>query len=66
MRDLLNNEINIGDKIAFLPSTNWKPYEIQYGIVEKLTKDNNGAYCKSLSQNYPAIVRYSHQIIKLN
>lgn len=65
MLDLLNNEINIGDKIAFLPHKEWRPTEIQYGIIEKLTKNNNSVWCKSLN-NDKTILRFSHQIIKLN
>lgn len=66
MKDLLNIEVNIGDKVAFIPSTKRTPYEIQYGIVEKLTKDNTAAWCKSLNNDYPPIIRRSHQLIKLN
>lgn len=66
MVDLLNNEIKIGDKVAFIPSKNNTPYVIQYGIVETLTKDNNGAWCKSISSNNPVILRYFNQLIKLN
>lgn len=65
MKDLLNNEIKIGDKVAFLPNHKWTPRKIQYGIVESMTKDNYAAYCKSLSDTHTAILRYSDQIIKL-
>ena len=65
MKDLLNNEIKIGDKVAFLPNQKWTPRKIQYGIVESMTKDNHAAYCKSLSDTHTTILRYSDQIIKL-
>lgn len=66
MKDLLNIEVNIGDKVAFIPSKKCTPYEMQYGIVEKLTKDNTAAWCKSLNNDYPPIIRWQHQLIKLN
>ena len=64
MKDLLNNEIKIGDKVAFLPNQKWTPRKIQYGIVESMTKDNHAAYSKTLNNNKNAIIRYSDQIIK--
>lgn len=67
MKDLLNNDINIGDKIAFLPrkeNYNGFQYNIHYGIVTSLS--NSGAWCKSISEpSYKEILRYQHQIIKL-
>ena len=66
MVDLLNNEINIGDKIAFLPLKKWRPVEIQYGIVEKMSKDNAAAWCKSLNGEHKSLLRYGYQLIKLN
>jgi len=65
MLDFLNNEVNIGDKVVFLPVKSWKPYEIQYGIVENITSKETGAWCKSLN-NDKRIIRYQNQIIKLN
>lgn len=69
MKDLLDNDIHIGDKIAFLPrkeNSRGFQYNIQYGIVTKLTQDENAAYCKSISEpDYNELIRYSHQIIKL-
>ena len=66
MVDLLNNEVNIGDKIAFLSHKNWRPTEIQYGIVEKMSKDNAAAWCKSLNGEHKLLLRYGYQLIKLN
>ena len=66
MVDLLNNEVNIGDKIAFLPLKKWRPAEIQYGIVEKMSKDNAAAWCKSLNSEHKSLLRYGYQLIKLN
>ena len=66
MVDLLNNEVNIGDKIAFLPLKKWRPAEIQYGIVKKISKDNAAAWCKSLNGEHKLLLRYGYQVIKLN
>ena len=67
MVDLLNVEIKVGDKIAFLPSKNWfSSYSMQYGIVEKLGKRNTGCWCKTLSSDNKSVFRYGDQIIKLN
>ena len=67
MKDLLNNDINIGDKIAFLPHKEWKPTNLQYGIITHMTKDNTACYCKSLNEeNRSEILRFSHQVIKLH
>jgi hypothetical protein len=64
MKDLLNNDLFIGDKIAFLPNTKTMQYEIQFGIISKFTKDHNKAYCKSLTNNN-TLIRNSNMIIKL-
>ena len=66
MVDLLNIEVNIGDKVAFLPHKDWRPTEIQYGIVEKMAKGNGAAWCKSLNSEHNLLLRYGHQLIKLN
>ena len=65
MIDLLNNELNIGDKVAFLPNTKTMKYEIQYGIISAFTKDKNKAYCLSLNSNNNVLLRSSNMIIKL-
>lgn len=70
MKDLLENDLEVGDKIAFLPRKEIHggfQYNIQYGEVTRINSDNNAAYCKSLSErDYSEIMRYHHQIIKLN
>lgn len=70
MKDLLGNDIKVGDKIAFLPrkeNHSGFQYNMQYGMVTKMTMDKNAAYCKSISESdYPELLRYTHQIIKLS
>jgi hypothetical protein len=69
MKDLLNNDLHVGDKVAFLPRKenygNFQ-YNIHYGMITELTIDQMGAYCKSISEpDYKVILRYPHQLIKL-
>ena len=70
MKDLLGNDIKVGDKIAFLPrkeNHSGFQYNMQYGMVTKMTMDKTAAYCKSISESdYPELLRYTHQIIKLS
>lgn len=69
MKDLLNNDLHIGDKIAFLPrkeNHNGFQYNIHYGMITNLSSNENSAYCKSISEpDYDIILRYPHQIIKI-
>ncbi len=64
MIDLLNNELNVGDKIVFLPKKKSTKYEIQYGIISGFSKNNNKAYCYSLNNN-GVCIRNSNMIVKL-
>ena len=64
MKDLLDNDLFIGDKIAFLPNTKTMQYEIQYGIISGFSKNNNKAYCYSLNNN-SVCIRNSNMIVKL-
>lgn len=68
MKDLLNNDVNIGDKVAFVPKKeSGFSYKIHYGIITEIAKTNNGVYCKSLNEpNMNKILRKSNQIIKLS
>ena len=69
MKDIINNDINVGDKVAFLPrkENHRFQYNLHYGMVTKLTENKTAAYCKSISEkDYPELLRYSHQIIKLS
>lgn len=69
MIDILGRDINIGDKVAFLPHQEWKPQQMQYGIVVRMTHENGSCYCKSLNDNnhkFYELLRHSHQIIKIN
>lgn len=69
MKDLLNNDLHIGDKVAFLPrKENYSgfQYNIHYGVIAELSDNGNSAYCKSISEpDYNIILRYPHQIIKI-
>ena len=52
MKDLLGNDIKVGDKVAFLPrkeNHSGFQYNMQYGTVTKMTLDKSAAYCKSIS-----------------
>lgn len=65
MKDLLDNELNIGDNIAFLPRK-LDSFNIQYGVITKLTDNDYAAYCKSISEpTYDELIRYKHQILKI-
>jgi hypothetical protein len=65
MKDLLNNELCLGDKIAFIPKKS-DSCNIQYGMISYIFNNPDSAYCKSLSEPYISnVVRYQHQIIKL-
>lgn len=66
MIDILDNEINIGDKVVF-PMGFCERKELDYGLVENITKNDTGCWCKSFKhKEYPSVLRKSHQIIKLN
>lgn len=66
MLDIIQNEIKIGDKVSFIPPKRWHPQSLQYGIVIKMSNNNEACYCKSLNYNHDVVLRYSNQIIKLN
>lgn len=65
MVDLLNNEIHIGDKVAF-PIARSDRKELDYGIVKKLTKNKTSCWCKSFNYETPEILRKSYQIVKIS
>ena len=65
MIDLLDNEICIGDKVIF-PVAYYERKELDYGIVEKLSKDGKSCWCKSFRYSFPAVNRKTYQVVKIN
>lgn len=64
--DILNNEINIGDKVVFVPYSCDAKQEIWFGIVTRYASSTAGVYIKPLSNNCDKeILRYSNQIAKI-
>lgn len=63
MKDLLDNDICIGDKVVF-PIAYFERKELDYGIVEKMTKDGKACWCKSFRYTFPAVLRRTYQVIK--
>ena len=65
MVDLLDNEIYPGDKIVFNTAF-CEHKDLDYGIVEKLSKDKKSCWCKSFKHdNYPSVLRRTNQIVKI-
>lgn len=64
MKDLLDNDICIGDKVVF-PAAIIDRKELDYGIVEKLSKNGKSCCCKSFKDDYTKIYRKSNQIVKI-
>ena len=64
MKDLLDNDICIGDKVVF-PAALIDRKELDYGIVEKLSDNGKSCWCKSFRYNIQGINRKHHQIIKI-
>ena len=64
MKDLLDNDICIGDKVVF-PTALIDRKELDYGIVEKLSKNGKSCCCKSFKDDYTKIYRKSNQIVKI-
>ena len=64
MKDLLDNDICIGDKVVF-PAAIIDRKELDYGIFEKLSKNVKSCWCKSFRYNIKGINRKHHQIIKI-
>ena len=65
MTDLLDNEICIGDKVVF-PVAYYERKELDYGIIERLSKDGKSCWCKSFRYSFPAVNRRHHQIVKIS
>jgi hypothetical protein len=65
MLDLLDNEISIGDKIVF-SKANTNKKDLDYGIVENLSKSGKSCRCKSLTQDNNSVIRKGNQIVKVN
>ena len=64
MKDLLDNDICIGDKVVF-PAAIIDRKELDYGIVEKLSENGKSCCCKSFKDDYIKIYRKSNQIVKI-
>ena len=65
MLDILDNEICIGDKVVF-PVAFYERKELDYGIVEKLSKDGKTCWCKSFRYKFPSVNRKTYQVVKIS
>ena len=66
MVDILNKEIVVGDKVIYIPKHEHK-LMLRYGIVTKLTKNNNRCYCTALNIDYnETLLKQSHEIYKID
>ena len=65
MKDLLGNEIHIGDKVVYCRKRT-KTKDLDYGIVTNFTENGNKCYCDSIIREYDSIsLREERQIIKI-
>lgn len=65
IKDILDNEVNIGDKVAFVPYSCDENQALWYGIVIRKANTCPGVYIKPLSAECDKeILRYNNQIIK--
>jgi len=65
MKDLLGNEIHIGDKVVFGRKKS-RTKDLDYGIVTNFTENGNKCYCDSIIHKYDNIsLRSEQQIVKI-
>lgn len=65
MKDLFDKDVCIGDKVVF-PIGIYDRKELDYGIVEKFTKDKKSCWCKSfIYKELPSVLRRTYQILKI-
>lgn len=65
IKDILDNEINIGDKVVFIPYDCDERGSLWYGIVSRMANTCAAVYVKALSNDCDKeILRYSNQIAK--
>lgn len=65
VKDILDNEINIGDKVVFIPYNCDEKSSLWYGMVVRKANTCPGVYIKPLSNDCDKeILRYSNQIAK--
>lgn len=66
IKDILDNEINIGDKVVFVPYKCDANQELWFGVVTRYANTSPAVYIRSLSSdNDKEFLRYSKQIVKI-
>ena len=69
MKDILGNEIHIGDKVVYAKKYQ-QSKDLDYGIVDHFTEEGNKCYCTSLilpknCRSSNSILRTEKQIVKI-
>lgn len=68
MKDILGNEIHIGDKVVYAKKHK-QSRDLDYGVVDHFTENGDKCYCNSLiNTNYKCdqqALRTEKQIIKI-
>lgn len=69
MKDILGNEIHIGDKVVYAKKYQ-QSRDLDYGIVDHFTENGDKCYCNSLilsnmSRSSKSILRNEKQIVKI-
>lgn len=65
IKDILDNEIHIGDKVAFVPYICDERQSLWYGIVVRKANTCPAVYVRPLSnESNKEILRYNNQIVK--
>ena len=66
MKDFLNNELHIGDKVAYIFPSRYRK-QLRFGIITKITKKDTGCWVKCVDD--PKIdkpqLRYACQVYKV-
>lgn len=67
MKDILGNEVHIGDKVVYAKK-HMQSRDLDYGIVDHFTENGNKCYCNSLINDYnwaKQALRTENQIVKI-
>ena len=67
MKDILGNEVHIGDKVVYAKK-HMQSRDLDYGIVDHFTENGDKCYCNSLINDYnwsKQALRTENQIVKI-